>query len=249
MSESGTLMLHCGADEVPWADVELCPTPESTKSHVPIPHAELIRGVLDRVTSGGLEIVQQRHSLTKGGLKYFGLVEVRPPGENPDDYGLVLGLRNAHDKTASAGIAVGAGVFVCDNLSFSGEAVLSRAHTKNIRRDLPRVIATAVGRIGELRGIQDKRFDAYRNYPLCDVEAHDLMIQALDVKALGSTSIPPLVNEWRKPSYDYGDEKTIWRFFNGCTEVMKRIKVDARPARTIALHGLLDSYCGLRLTA
>ena len=54
-----------------------------------------------------------------------------------EDYCWVLGLRNSHDKTFPAGIVAGASVFVCDNLSFSGEIKFARKHTRFIVRDLP----------------------------------------------------------------------------------------------------------------
>ena len=240
-----SLMLHCGANEVEWDTIEMSPTPDATDSWTPIPHAELIRGVKDRVCQSGLQIVQEHHGLTKEGMRYFGLMELTN-GCNSEDYSLILGLRNSHDKSFPAGIAVGAGVFVCDNLSFSGEVNLARRHTRFIRRDLPRVIATAVGRISDLRHSQDERFAAYRQRALTDVEVHDLTIQALDVQAIGSTTIPKVLAEWRQPSHDFG-EPTVWGFFNACTEVLKGYRIEHLPRRTMALHGLLDSYCGLAI--
>ena len=42
-------------------------------------------------------------------------------GNTNVDYSLVLGLRNSHDKTFPASLALGSQVLVCDNLSFFGE--------------------------------------------------------------------------------------------------------------------------------
>jgi hypothetical protein len=42
-------------------------------------------------------------------------------GLNPEDFGLVAGVRNSHDKSFPASLVLGASMFVCDNLSFSGE--------------------------------------------------------------------------------------------------------------------------------
>ena len=46
---------------------------------------------------------------------------------------------------------VGAAVFVCDNLSFSGDVKLARRHTAHVERDLPQLVSRAVGRLAELR--------------------------------------------------------------------------------------------------
>ena len=50
-----------------------------------------------------------------------------------------------------AGLVLGAAVFVCDNLSFSGEVKLARKHTSMIERDLPGLVGRAVGLLGDLR--------------------------------------------------------------------------------------------------
>src|SRR5262249_51585397 len=86
--------------------------------------------------SNGLHVVQEGHGLWRDGQRYFGLMEVRN-GSNADDFGLVVGLRNSHDKSFPAALALGSRVFVCDNLAFSGEVKLSRKHTTYIWRDLP----------------------------------------------------------------------------------------------------------------
>ena len=44
-----------------------------------------------------------------------------------------------------AGLAVGAAVFVCDNLSFSGEVRLARKHTAHFERDLPQLVGRTIG--------------------------------------------------------------------------------------------------------
>jgi len=66
-----------------------------------------------------------------------------------DDYTWVLGLRNSHDKTFPAGIVAGASVFVCDNLSFSGEVKFARKHTRFINRDLPQLVERSIGLLME----------------------------------------------------------------------------------------------------
>ena len=240
------LMLHTGGNEVDWNTIEMCPTPEATSTWTPIPHAELINGVKDTLERGGLNVINEQHVLTKDGARYFGLMQL-VNGENSSEYGTLLGIRNSHDKSFTAGLTVGAGVFVCDNLSFSGDIVIARKHTRFIRRDLSRLIQTAVGKIGDARRTQDERFGAYKTKSLTDTQAHDLTIQAMDVQAIGSTSIPKIIQEWREPTHPEfaEDGKTLWRYFNACTEALKRIQPDRLPHRTIALHGLLDGFAGL----
>src|SRR6516164_4195362 len=85
------LMLHCGAHSVKRADVENVPTPESTRTWTPIPHATLIELVEDTLKADKLKIVNQEHGLTGEGRRYFGLMQIAN-GRNSEDYAWVLGL-------------------------------------------------------------------------------------------------------------------------------------------------------------
>ncbi len=238
-------MTHCGSRLTPWEDVEKVETPPATETWNPIPHAELVGGITAALNRAGLKIIQAAHALGRDGLRYFGLMQVTN-GKNSDDYGLVVGLRNSHDKSFPAGLVVGSGVFVCDNLAFSGEIKLARKHTRHIVRDLPNLIQRAVGRLGGLRQRQEQRIDAYKRVQIGDTGAHDLIIQALDARVISASRIPHIVKEWRSPRHpEFRDGKTVWRLFNAFTETMKESPIFQRPRTTQALHGLMDSVSGI----
>ena len=237
------LMLHCGANSVDRDAVENCRTPLGTHTHTPIPHRELLDRVTNLVQSRGMKVIEEAHGMTHDGNRYFGMMQVAM-GQHADDYGLVLGVRNSHDKSFPAAIALGAGVFVCDNLSFSGEIKLARKHTRYILRDLSQVVSRAVGMLGDHRQKQDERIAAYKEHDLKDINAHDLLIAALDCQAIPSTKIPHVLKEWRKPSHEAFEPRTAWSMFNAFTEVLKGDVRKALP-RTQALHGLMDSICKL----
>ena len=112
------LILHCGAAEVPRKALAAVPTPAPTETWRPIPHEEYIRQVEWELPRYGLDVIHEAHALTHDGTRYFGLILVQY-GCNSSDYSWVLGLRNSHDKTLTAGLVAGAQVFVCDNFAFS----------------------------------------------------------------------------------------------------------------------------------
>jgi len=114
---------------------------------------------------------------------------------NPEGFGLVVGVRNSHDKSFPAALVLGASVFVCDNLSFSGEVRLARKHTAHIERDLPHLVERAVGMLSDLRNTQERRFAAYQAQELPETGAHDLIIQALDSRVIPVTRIPEVLRE------------------------------------------------------
>ena len=181
-----------------------------------------------------------------GGDRYFGLLQIQNGSENPD-YAWVLGLRNSHDKRFPAGVCAGASVFVCDNLSFSGEVQLARKHTVYIERDLPQLTERAIGQLVERWHSQDTRIARYRDVALNDAAVHDLLIRSVDVGVVAVSNLPNLpkvLTEWRAPAHPEFQPRNTWSLFNAFTEALKG-NLPLLPKRTQALHGLMDSYVGL----
>jgi hypothetical protein len=89
------------------------------------------------------------------------------------------------------------------------------------------------------------RFSTYKQRELSDHQVHDLVIHALDARVIPVTKIHDVLNEWRTPRHPEFAERNIWRLFNAFTETLKG-GLDALPTRTTALHGILDSACGLQ---
>lgn len=161
------LVLHCGARHVTRFEVTRARTPTGSATWQPIAHRRLLEQVESTLTAGGLSIINEAHALWHEGKRYFALLEVAS-GQTSDDYAIVVGLRNSHDKSFPASIALGNQVFCCDNLSFSGEVTIARRHTRFIERDLPRVISTAVARLADLRYEQDERIRVYQETSIDD---------------------------------------------------------------------------------
>ena len=262
------LMLHAGANAVEREQVEQVETPDSTDTWHPIPHRSLIDMLTERVGDHGMEVVQEAHGMFRGGDRYFGMFQVAPKREPvlnwtsalaraggdgaslTDDFGLVFGLRNSHDKSFPAGLCLGSGVFVCDNLAFSAEIVIGRRHTKYIMRDLPLLVSTAVGKLMQARVDQAKRLETYKQTELTDMQAHDLIVKGLRDGAINTTRLPKVVEQWHTPAHpEFAESRTAWRLFNAFTEVYKDTSVVELPKRSTRLHGLLDTACGLTTEA
>jgi hypothetical protein len=241
---SANLILHCGANAVSRDRVAEVLTPSRTESWVPIPHHRLLASVQESLNRSGLHVVTEAHGLTRDGNRYFGLLQVAN-GTNPDNFGLVVGICNSHDKSFPAALVLGASVFVCDNLSFSGEVKLARKHTAHIERDMPQLVERAVGMLSDLRNTQERRFAAYQSQELTESGAHDLIIRAMDSRIVPVTKIPDVLQEWREPRHpEFREGRTAWRLFNSFTEILKG-NLGELPRRTQALHGLMDTACGL----
>ena len=239
------LLLHCGGRAVDRQLVEACQTPVATPTWQPIPHHELVQQVEQTVCANGLIIGEQAHSLSHDGNRYFGITEIRREGAAAQDYSWVMGIRNSHDKTYPAGLVCGAQVFVCDNLSFSGEVKMTRKHTLHIMRDLGHVVQQAVGRLSEMWHVQDGRIRAYRDAEITDIQTHDLIVKAVDVGACPNQALPKVLKAWRQPPHEDFQPRTVYSLFNAFTEASKGSSLDLLPRRSTALHGLLDNFVGL----
>lgn len=237
------LMLHCGAQTVERAQLADVALPAATRTWVPLAHADLLHQVRRTILANNLSVVTESHSLSHDGARYFGLLQVAN-GANGADYSWIVGLRNSHDKHFPAGLVVGMSVFVCDNLSFSGEIQLARKHTRFIKRDLPLLTETAIGRLVERWHDQDIRIGRYRDATVSDAQAHDLVVRAVDVGVCPISKVPEVLREWREPSHADFRPRNAWSLFNGFTEALKG-NLGLLPKRTTALHGLIDAHVGL----
>ena len=246
------LCLHAGATRVDRAQLAIVNTPAPTETWCPVPHNRLLDEVERHLVQTGLRVTGEAHAITErdGGLRYFGLLAVETVDAENKGYSWVLGMRNSHDKTFPAALAAGNQVFVCDNLSFNGEIKLARRHTRFIERDLPQVVSRVVGQLTERWASLETRIDGYKERELTDTEAHDLTIKLLDARALNATDVPHVLKEYRAPSHpEFCVSRNAWRLFNAVTENAKGSNVFNLPARTEALHGVFDAYCGVVIGA
>ncbi|MEO7104389.1 MAG: DUF932 domain-containing protein [Gemmatimonadaceae bacterium] len=238
------LILHAGAASASLAEVAAVATPEAQGEWHPIPHALLLNTVVEELTSTGMQVAASEYGLWQDGNRFFGTLALTNKDHAHDDYQLVVGVRNSHDKAFAAGLVMGSRVFVCDNLAFSGEVKFSRKHTTNILRDLPGLANRAVTRLNDLRGFQDTRIETYKTWLVTDEMAHDFVIRTVDMGILPPTNIKKLLDEWRNPKHEEFQPRTAWSLFNAYTEVWKGAPT-AIVNRALTLHGMVDQMTGV----
>jgi hypothetical protein len=232
------LNLHSGGNTVSLDELAFAPTPAHTNTYYPIPHIDLVEQVRDSLSRIGFAITAETHAVNKE--RYFGLMDIK---SDYADRSTTIGLRNSHDQKFPIGFAVGNHVFVCSNLSFSGEITFKRRHTTYAQRDLPLLVDAAVGRISEFETSQDARFEAYKTTELSIQEVDHAMMSALRAQVIPGSTLPKILTEWEHPQHPEfaKDGRTLWRLFNAFTEHMKN-SLWLLPKRTIALQAILDSF-------
>lgn len=241
------LMLHCGGQLKSREEVFAVPLPQATSSYVPLSYESLVTRIEKQLAVEGIRITNQQLALAQNGQRLFGLMQVEMPQFPVREYGCVLGLRNSYDKSCSTGLCIGASVFVCDNLSFSGSQItFQRKHTANLLRDLSWIITETVARLPVQFAAQSRTFERYQTAEISDRQAHDLVIRCYDEHAVNLTDIPAVLREWREPRHPEFAQagRTAWRLFNAVTETIKG-DLWRLPARTRILHDVLDQECGI----
>jgi len=144
-------------------DVIAVPIPAATATYQPVSHEALMGFVLEGFQSN-LPVALNRvdYGLARGGNRLFGVARFEAEAKGAD-WGFAVGFRNSYDKSISAGVCMGASVFVCDNLCFSGSSItVMRKHTANVVPDLERMIGEAAGRAWGEFGKTEEDLDSYR---------------------------------------------------------------------------------------
>lgn len=235
-----SLLLHAGAQSATKFEVFETPTPPPTDTHFPVPHGQLVQKVTNQIEAGGWKVTEEEFGLWGDENEMlFALLQIAN-GKAHDDYGFAIGLRNAHNKRFAASLALGNHVFVCDNLSISGEITFGRKHTRHIARDLDRLIAEAMGRLWEGRNAWDQRIQSYKDRPLSETEVHDILIRSMDAKVMANSYITKVLDEWRTPTHEEFLPRNAWSLHNAYTQVFKATNPLDLSARTTRLHGLMD---------
>lgn len=238
-----SLMIHCGAKEVDLDTVLDARTPEPTASHFPIPHGQLIVTLNEQIEALGLQVKRAAHALNNEGQTYFGLYEVGGTWSMPSgrDFGTIIGLRNDHGKRFAAGCVGGERVFVCDNLSFTGEFKFQRKHTRFINRDLPRMVGDAISRIWLSSTDRAAQINRWRRTELNNLQADHLILEAFRRKCFPANRLEKVVQEYRQPSHVEHGRDTVWTLHNAVTEALKGTSLRELPGRTMRLQPVLDS--------
>ena len=157
------LILHCGGSVITRAALKRIKTPKLSGRWHPIPHTMLLDLVETELKRLGMVVVNEVFGVAQEGKRMFGIFQIAQENQTSKDYSWVAGLRNSHDKTFRAGLCVGSGVFVCDNLSFSSDIEFERRHTTNILRDLPLLVTGACGELAAKWDTQSERIEAAPN--------------------------------------------------------------------------------------
>lgn len=224
-----TLIAHRGATVIPrnrLADIE---APEPTDTWKPIKHNDLFDTLEECLNDKEIEVSSQEIAVQKEGNVMFGVMNLN---REYDGFCAALGIRAANDKSMAIRIAVGIRVFVCDNLSFSGDLIaLNRKHTKNL--DIKEEIVNAIIKYEHHLGTYVANVDKMKGVDISDVQAksliHDIYFDGImPVKTMKKVS-----SLYFDPQHDDFKERNLWSLNNAFTSIIKPMSA---PRKFKALH-------------
>jgi hypothetical protein len=213
--EGGKLIAHRGAEIVTREQLANYPAPEATATFKPVGHAELVATLTQVMQDRGLQIVREQFAVQS--QKLFGTFDLE--WQRMDEFGAAVGFRHANDKSMPIQIAVGARVFVCDNMSFLGELIHTRRHTAKL--DLGQELDGAMYRYmqGFRRLLDD--INVQKETVMEERKAKTLIYDIFRQKILPVRLFHPIVEDYETRAK--AEPPTGWLLHNCCTAQIKSL--------------------------
>jgi hypothetical protein len=225
---TATIIAHAGSYKVTKEHACSILAPEKTESWNPISHQTFISLVEDTMQHHGWKIAKSEFALNHEDHQMFGVYNLE--AENKSDHTLALGIRNSTDKSLPAGLACGSRVFVCDNLAFSAELVMTRRHGINIMDHLPSLVDAAIKRFKYAADDQTKEFGWWKSLAIDVPRATDLICKAVERKVIAPRAIMDVRGEFINPRFPEFQEQNAWNLFNAFTTYQRHIRNDVAPS-------------------
>lgn len=244
---TAALVLHThGAREVTREELDRVATPEPTRTWKPIPHGTVIDVVERTLTSAGFSIESAKFGLIRGDARMFSTLTLASPLAT--GVSLAVGIRSSWDKSFPLGFIAGSRVFVCSNLAFRSDLLVSRKHTVNGRVRFEGAISQAVSTLAVFKEHEGSRIRRLQNFEVTDELAESVMLKAFEQKIVSHRILTRTIGLYREPGFDDFEQMTAWRLLNAFTGALNsRAKSNPQEhARTtMRVNGLIDKTIGI----
>jgi len=231
------LIMHAGGRVVTLADVEAVPVPEATESYNPVPYGHAIQLMHSEAKRTlGMAVRSEQYGLNREGDQMFALLTL---DSGSAEHGLSIGLRQSYNKSLALGVAIGAQVFVCDNLAFSASGFkVVRKNTTNVWPDFRALVSAQIrDGLGHYRALEAD-FASMKEIP-CTLERGYAFLGVMQGRDLLTPHQATVAfSDWREPRHAEFGERNVWGLYNALTEGLKK----GPAARTIERHASVHEY-------
>jgi len=237
MSETSTL-ISC-TSKITRTELAQIPTPPSTATHLPIPHAAVVEALVDTLSHRQISIVEEEYAVSKDGMEMFGVLDL---ATGFDGCRFAIGIRNANNKRFRLACTVGLRVFVCMNLAFRGDfsPVLAK-HSKHL--SLEDTLSIGVDRMQRNFEPMRKQVEDWRAQQMSAAEAKLTIYRAF---IEGDLDVPRHLarmvhNLYFNPRHEEFNSRTMWSLSNAFTSSFKELDPIPQFRATAKLAGFLQS--------
>lgn len=212
---AGELLAHRGAQIVTRDQLKEYVTPEATETFKPVGHSQLVETLTQVMHDRGLFITREQFAVQNHRL--FGVFDLE--WQKMEEYGAAVGFRHANDKSMPIVIAVGARVWLCDNLSYLGELITMRKHTRKL--DLAEELDRTMYRYMQgWRKLKDD-IEIQQQAEIEERRAKTLIYDIFRQKILPLKLFHPVVEGYETATKD--QKGTGWMLHNACTAPIKTL--------------------------
>lgn len=241
MVASSSLCLHAGGRLVELDELRQYRAPPPEKRWYPVSHIEVLTRVTDTLGEAGFKVRSQKLGLTPNNQRFFGTLDLET--SLGSGVSLAVGVRNSTDRSMCLGFCAGSKVFVCDNTAFRAELLVRKKHTMYGEHRFGQAIAEAVSKLGAFKDQEAERIRAMMNREVSPDVADAVILRAFERGIVGAHQLPKVIKEWRNPSFEEFQPRTVWSLMNAFTTVLgpRAVKQPHRYAvQTMRLHRLLE---------
>lgn len=239
---ASSLLAHCGARHVTREELEPIAAPPPTDTWFPQKHAVVVDTVGQALERGGFRIEKAQYALSRNDNRLFATMDLE--ASLVSGVQLAVGIRNSIDKSLPLGFCAGSRCFVCDNLCFTSDLIVTRKHTRFGQVRFEEAICQAVQSLTQFRQVESERIRRFQRLDIDDQLAESLMLRAYEDGIVSHRLLPRVIREWRLPSFEDFRTGTLWSLSNAFTTVLgERAKSNPQQfaALTMRLQDLLDS--------
>jgi hypothetical protein len=237
---NATLSAHSPKFEsrlTPYAELVNLPEPVALgRLHKPVPHAVLVDAIRQEAKRRDYTIEREQLAVSKTNAALFGVLDLRRTGDQADHRGTAIGFRNSTDQAFGIMAVAGCRVFVCDNLTLSGDLIaISRKNTT--RLDVGDAVAMGFDRFTAHVGALEVQVARLESTVIQDGEAKRIVYDLFAARVLPVR----LFDDVNRFYFDQTDERpdcaprSLWGLHNACTRAIQ----DLSPIRAFGASAAL----------
>ena len=216
------LLAHRGSTVVSREELARIPVPDSTETHKPIPHIDVVNRLTETLAFRHISVVKDEYAVSADAMKFFGVLEIEAQFNGCR---FLIGVRNANDKSMRLALTVGFRVFVCDNLSFHGDFTpVLHKHTKHF--NLEDALSVGVDRMQRNFEPMKTQVQLWKARTITDEFAKLVIYRAFVQDELDAPKhIARRVHaNYFAPTHEEFSPRTIWSLQNAFTSSFKELE-------------------------